>query len=217
MNKYKIVIVLISTLLTISYTQATSAKPYQDQAHTAENALDWAGEYQGKINRNTHLTLTLDANHHYELAEQRLKNPPQVSKGMFSFDPKNGSLIHLSQQNKYKTFFVGENFVEVTPNRIWKSSKKQLKKVAEYTYLEVSPEKKMCSHGAGRLECLQVKAFNVDEQGKKIYLNQDWEYFYNQIEGYTHNPKKIETIKVKKVNVDNPPADASSLNYILQN
>lgn len=207
----------MSTLLSISYTQATSAKSSQDTAHTAENALDWAGEYQGKINRNKQLTLNLQPNYHYELTEQNLKNPPQVSKGIFNFDSKNGSLIHLAQQNKYKTFFVGENFVEVTPNRIWKSSKKQLKKVAEYTYLEVSPEKKMCSHGAGKLECLQVKEFTITSQGKKVYLNQDWEYFYNQIEGYTHNPKKIETIKVKKVNVDNPPADASSLHYILQN
>jgi len=46
---------------------------------------------------------------------------------------------------------------------------------------------------------------------------EEWEYFYNGIEGFEYEYGYVYIISVKKETVDNPPQDASFVNYILQN
>lgn len=179
--------------------------------HNAENSLDWAGEYQGKINAKNKVNLILSHNKHYELQDRSPKKPTYLSKGKFTFDVKNPSMIHLVNERKYKKLFVGENFIS-----LHKSSKYKVPKVSEITYFDIAPEKKTCSHGAGKGECWQVKEFTKNAKGKKHYINQDWEYFYSNIEGYTPSTTQVDEVKVKKTYLKNVPADASSIRYVVQ-
>jgi len=78
--------------------------------------------------------------------------------------------------------------------------------VAGEQYLYVGPERQTCSAGAGKMECLQVRR-SADGQ---------WENFYNQIEGFDPQPGVSYYIKVRAIPVANPPADASSLRYVLE-
>ncbi len=43
----------------------------------------------------------------------------------------------------------------------------------------------------------------------------NWTFFYNQIEGFQYEPGYEYVLEVKEVKVENVPADASSLKYIL--
>lgn len=70
--------------------------------------------------------------------------------------------------------------------------------------LYVAPFWKTCQ-GVGPMLCLQTRA--VPEG--------DWQLFYNSIEGFTYEPGYQYELKVKKTDVANPPADASSLRYSL--
>lgn len=45
----------------------------------------------------------------------------------------------------------------------------------------------------------------------------DWSYLYDGVEGFDYEPEYIYDLKVRKINIDNPPADGSSLKYILVN
>ena len=53
--------------------------------------------------------------------------------------------------------------------------------------------------------CMQVKNSVED----------NWTYFYDQIEGFTYEPGFSYELLVKKEDVENPPADDSSINWIL--
>ncbi|ENX35665.1 hypothetical protein F889_00740 [Acinetobacter colistiniresistens] len=90
--------------------------------------------------------------------------------------------------------------VAQTPNRI--------------SYLEISPKTVKCDAGAAQLDCLQVKKVEYKD-GKKAYLSQDWENFYTEIEGFNHNTNEQVLIKVKEFDIPNPPADGSSIRYVL--
>lgn len=64
--------------------------------------------------------------------------------------------------------------------------------------------------GVGPMHCLQVK--------KNMALNSGtWSNFYDKIEGFDYTPGYLYKIKVKeeKLNLDNVPADASSIKYTL--
>jgi hypothetical protein len=43
-----------------------------------------------------------------------------------------------------------------------------------------------------------------------------WSYMYQSVEGFTYEPGYEYVLKVKKKKVANPPADASSIRYILE-
>ena len=68
----------------------------------------------------------------------------------------------------------------------------------------VGPEKVPCE-GAGPMECLQVKYSPEDE----------WQLFYNTIEGFQWEPGFFYELRVNVYQVENPPADGSSLRYEL--
>jgi heat shock protein HslJ len=70
--------------------------------------------------------------------------------------------------------------------------------------LYVGPEKVDCV-GVGPMECFQVKE-NPDGE---------WQNFYDQIEGFDWEPGYTYEIRVAVHQVENPPADGSSLRYEL--
>ena len=45
--------------------------------------------------------------------------------------------------------------------------------------------------------------------------NTSWNYFYDEIEGFDYEQGYVYDIKARKFNIDNPPADGSSLKYVL--
>lgn len=59
--------------------------------------------------------------------------------------------------------------------------------------------------GVGKQKCLLVKEDDAD----------DWIFWYSGIEGFTYEEGYEYVLEVSKVKVDNVPADASSLKYVL--
>ena len=54
-----------------------------------------------------------------------------------------------------------------------------------------------------------------DQQGLKTGTPGEWENFYQDIEGYTHENGIRNVVRVKRYKIANPPADASNLTYVL--
>ncbi len=49
----------------------------------------------------------------------------------------------------------------------------------------------------------------------KMGADTNWTFFYDQIEGFNYEEGYEYVLEVKKVKVENPPADGSSLKYTL--
>lgn len=75
---------------------------------------------------------------------------------------------------------------------------------------------------------MRINHFKQTGIGEGLYLvylvqeeekigGEDWSYLYDEIEGFNYELGYIYDIKVRKVEVENPPADASSIKYILVN
>ena len=47
--------------------------------------------------------------------------------------------------------------------------------------------------------------------------NSEWQYFYDEIEGFNYQPGFVYELNVKKETLENPPQDGSSFNYDLIN
>ncbi|RJG42008.1 DUF4377 domain-containing protein [Motilimonas pumila] len=62
-----------------------------------------------------------------------------------------------------------------------------------------------CDAGAGKATCMLVKTPDT----------QEWQSFYGQIEGFDYQPGYQYQLQVSQQKVDNPPADASSIQYSL--
>ena len=60
--------------------------------------------------------------------------------------------------------------------------------------------------GVGPQTCMLVKESPEDE----------WTYFYDQIEGFNYEPRYTYELIVTEIKVDNPAADASSMRYQLK-
>ncbi|WP_166170998.1 META and DUF4377 domain-containing protein [Acinetobacter sp. SA01] len=84
---------------------------------------------------------------------------------------------------------------------------------AETIFLEISPETKPCS-GVAPQNCLQVREVKYSESGIKTQVDNDWTLFYDQIEGFTHNPNERQIIRVKRYEIKHPAADQSKYAYI---
>jgi heat shock protein HslJ len=69
----------------------------------------------------------------------------------------------------------------------------------------LNSEQKDCT-GAGPMKCLQYKE----------KPNESWKFLYQSIEGLNYEEGYLYELKVKLVNVKNPPADGSSLRYVLK-
>lgn len=59
--------------------------------------------------------------------------------------------------------------------------------------------------GVGRQKCLLVKKGDA----------KDWEYFYSHIEGFNYEPGYEYQLEVKEEKLEDVPADASSVKYVL--
>ena len=68
----------------------------------------------------------------------------------------------------------------------------------------IAPTTVRCT-GSAPQDCMQVKKGNSDQ----------WEYFYDTIEGFNYEKGYEYVLEVKEEKVENPPADASSIRYIL--
>ncbi|WP_374663044.1 copper resistance protein NlpE [Acinetobacter sp.] len=97
-------------------SNADHAAPAGD---TAENALDWAGEYKGIFPcadcEGIEIELELKDNKTFELSEKYLgkgDGKKFESQGSFSFDAENPSIITLDKAGDNRKFFIGENFAE---------------------------------------------------------------------------------------------------------
>ncbi|KUM02820.1 hypothetical protein AWB61_06550 [Chromobacterium sp. F49] len=74
----------------------------------------------------------------------------------------------------------------------------------EIKFIYVAPQRKACV-GVAPMQCLQVR----DDKSKP------WELHYGEIEGFQPEPGVAYRLRIKEVKVDNPPADASSIRWIL--
>jgi hypothetical protein len=75
---------------------------------------------------------------------------------------------------------------------------------SEVVQMTVANHKEACS-GSAPMECLLVQ--------KKGF--QDWELFYNQIEGFQYEPGFIYQLEVRIEPISNPLQDGASARYIL--
>ncbi|OJU69083.1 Copper resistance protein NlpE [Acinetobacter proteolyticus] len=100
-------------------TSTESSTEVVDSAHTAENSLDWNGTYKGVLpcadceGIETELELNLDKT--YELKETYLgKGDGKAfeSKGSFTFDSKNTSIIELDKAGDGRKYFVAEGYLK---------------------------------------------------------------------------------------------------------
>ena len=96
----------------------TSSEPVMS-GDSAENSLDWNGEYKGSLPCadceaiKTKLILNKDKTFELSSKYEGAKNTEQKlkSKGSFTFDTKNPSIILLGAPEN-KKIFIGENYVQ---------------------------------------------------------------------------------------------------------
>ncbi|MDR2871629.1 MAG: META and DUF4377 domain-containing protein [Xanthomonadaceae bacterium] len=86
----------------------------------------------------------------------------------------------------------------------------------ETVFLEIAAETKPCPHPLiPDAQCLQVREVYYDDNGLKSRAPGEWRNFFQQIEGYTHQPGIRNVVRAKRYRIANPPADASSTAYVL--
>ncbi|MEZ0471815.1 DUF4377 domain-containing protein [Luteimonas salinilitoris] len=86
----------------------------------------------------------------------------------------------------------------------------------ETVFLEVAAQRVACNHPLiPDMQCLRVREVQYDVQGLKAGAPGEWQPLYEEIEGYTHEPGVRNVLRVKRYAIENPPADASSIAYVL--
>jgi heat shock protein HslJ len=83
-------------------------------------------------------------------------------------------------------------------------------------FLEVDSQLRKCSHPLiPNHQCLWVRERTYDANGVALKPSDEWHFLYQDIEGYQHEAGIRNVVRVKKFDVKNPPADASSVAYVL--
>lgn len=86
----------------------------------------------------------------------------------------------------------------------------------ETVFLEIAPESKPCTHPlVPNRQCLQVREVFFDAKGLRTGAQEGWQPLYQDIEGFTHEEGTRNVVRVKRFTVKDPPADASSIAYVL--
>src|SRR5690606_16927681 len=68
----------------------------------------------------------------------------------------------------------------------------------ETVFLEIAPQQVACSHPLiPNKQCLKVRTIEYSAAGLKGKLGQ-WQNFYDEIEGYTHEPGTRNILRVKR-------------------
>lgn len=82
-------------------------------------------------------------------------------------------------------------------------------------FFEVAPQRAPCSHPLiPDRQCLRVRERTYAADGT-LASQGEWQPLYQEIEGYTHTPGTRNVVRVRKFTVKNPPADGSSVAYVL--
>ena len=85
----------------------------------------------------------------------------------------------------------------------------------ERVFFEVAAQRVACPHGViPDYQCLHVREVRYDDNGLQVEHG-EWEFLYQDIEGYTHEPGVRNVVRVTRYQVPNPPADGSSIAYVL--
>lgn len=85
----------------------------------------------------------------------------------------------------------------------------------ERVFLEVAPQRAACSHPEmPDYQCLRVREVRYDANGI-VESRGEWEVLYQEIEGFTHEPGVRTVLRLARHRVANPPADGSSIAYVL--
>jgi len=86
----------------------------------------------------------------------------------------------------------------------------------ETVFLEVAAQTKPCNHPLiPNMQCLQVRELKYDDKGIKTGTDGEFQSFYGNIEGYSHEPGIRNVVRAKRYAIKNPPADGSSQAYVL--
>ena len=86
----------------------------------------------------------------------------------------------------------------------------------ERLFLEVAVQTQPCHHPLiPDMQCLQVREIRYDGNGAKLGTPGPFQHFYDQVEGYTHQPGIRNVLRVNRYKIENPPADASNVAYVL--
>ena len=86
----------------------------------------------------------------------------------------------------------------------------------ETAFLEIASATEPCSHPSIPIaQCLQVREVYYDANGLKSREPGEWQDFYQQIDGYTHQPGIRNVVRTKRYRIANPPADAPNVAYEL--
>ena len=82
-------------------------------------------------------------------------------------------------------------------------------------FLEVASQRVACSHPLiPNMQCLKVRDIQYDANGIKTGHG-EWQTFYSEIEGYTHQPGVRNVLRIKRYERPQTPADASRYAYVL--
>ncbi|WP_322999918.1 META and DUF4377 domain-containing protein [Castellaniella sp.] len=83
-------------------------------------------------------------------------------------------------------------------------------------FLEVAPQTVACSHPLiADHRCLNVRERQYSAAGVLAPAAGPWHPLYDAIRGYTHHEGTATILRVKRYDWKNPPADASSVLYVL--
>lgn len=86
----------------------------------------------------------------------------------------------------------------------------------ERVFLEVAAQTKPCSHPLiPDKQCLQVREIKYDDKGLKVGTPGEFQNFYDEIEGYTHEPGVRNVLRLNRYTRKDVPADASKYAYVL--
>ena len=111
-------------------------------------------------------------------------------------------VLVIQQANQAPVRFTGT----ITPEAKYQSE-------GEIIFLDISTKTQECT-GVAKQTCLLVKEVKYNDAGLKTYVDSDWKLFYDQIEGYTHDPKTKVLLRVKRYEIKNPAADQSKYAYV---
>lgn len=83
-------------------------------------------------------------------------------------------------------------------------------------FFEVAPGRIACNHPLiPDKTCLNVRQRYYGGDGLQAQEPGPWEPLYDEIEGFTQRPNERNVLRVKRYTLKNPPADASSVAYVL--
>lgn len=87
----------------------------------------------------------------------------------------------------------------------------------ELVFLEVDGPTVLCraSLSPALVPCLRVREVHYDAAGLRTGAPGEWKTMPPAIEGYTHEPGFRNVLRVRRYDIPNPPADASSIAWVL--